>query len=315
MKTANFCRIDPAAHLLVRGTDAFSFLQGQFTNDLRPRQVRPATYGLWLNQKGRVLADSFVLQRGENEFCVVSLTSPAAVIRERLEAYIIADDVTVEDQTGTMAGWILAGEGAGALLGSWGVEAPGPGAFAEQTGVTVFRARATAGDNWFLCVEQSDVATWIGKFAALVADGKAVAVSPSELAAGRIAAGVPEIPTELGPADLPNEGGLEHDALSFTKGCYLGQEVMARLHNLGQVRRRLFVVSLASETPVPAPGGELFAGEKRVGELRRGVAHGSRQVGLAMLHTTYAKAGDSLAFARGAAPVVAVERMAEGRSP
>src|SRR3954464_5276449 len=94
-------RWQPACWLRVTGDDAANFLQGQFTNDLRALPKRGAVYGLWLSIKGKVLADSFVLS-GVNpgEFWIGSYYSAAKIIRERLEAYVIADDVTIEDATG-----------------------------------------------------------------------------------------------------------------------------------------------------------------------------------------------------------------------
>ena len=93
----------PACWLRVTGDDAATFLQGQLTNDLRELERAPSVYGLWLTLKGKVLADSFVL-RGEtpNTFWIGSYFSPASVIRERLESHVIADDVTIADET---SGW------------------------------------------------------------------------------------------------------------------------------------------------------------------------------------------------------------------
>ena len=82
----------------------------------------------------------------------------------------------------------------------------------------------------------------------------------------RITRGGISVPRELGPGDLPQEAGFDEFAVSFTKGCYIGQEVMARLKSMGRVRRGLIRVSGEGAAPdVPA---ELFAGERRVGELR-----------------------------------------------
>ena len=100
----------PAAWLHVTGEDAASFLQGQFTNDLRKSADEGAVYGLWLNVKGKVIADSFVLRgRAENEFWIGSYFSLAATIRERLESHVIADDVTIEDVTAEWAGISIIG--------------------------------------------------------------------------------------------------------------------------------------------------------------------------------------------------------------
>ena len=102
-------RWQPAAVLRVGGEDAFTFLQGQFTNDLRELHNKDAVYGLWLNHKGRVIADSFVRQHREAEFLIVSYFCPAELIRQRLEAFIIADDVTIEDVTTEWRGVTLFG--------------------------------------------------------------------------------------------------------------------------------------------------------------------------------------------------------------
>lgn len=313
--SASLTRMDPATRLLVRGPDAATFLQGQFSNDLRRAQPGGCTYGLWLNQKGRVLADSHVLQHADGTFEIISLHTPAATIRERLEAYIIADDVELEDLTTGTAGWVVAGEGAAGLLEQLGLSLPEPGSYlAAADGAVVFRARAAGGPNAFICAPAAAADAWAARMRAQIEAGVREAPT-SELRRSRIAAGIPEIPAELGPGDLPNEGGLEHEALSFTKGCYLGQEVMARLRNLGQVRRRLFIISVvAPKADVPNEGAALFAGEKQVGEVRCMCADHPPAIGLAMLHTSHVKVGDRLATAPGGPEGVQVDALAAGRA-
>lgn len=97
----------------------------------------------------------------------------------------------------------------------------------------------------------------------------------------RILAGVASVPVDIGPEDLPNEGGLDLTAISYTKGCYLGQEVMARLKNLGQVRRKLHRVR--GRGAVPAPRAPLHQGGRRVGELRSVAPEAGGFVGFALL--------------------------------
>jgi folate-binding protein YgfZ len=130
-----------------------------------------------------------------------------------------------------------------------------------------------------------------------------------EMVRRRISAGVPAVPADLGPGDLPGEGGLEQDAISYTKGCYLGQEVMARLKSMGQVRRRLMrVVGPAGPGSLPAA---LFAGGRKVGEVRSAVSDGAGGwEGLAMLTLLQVSAGGGLALAVDAAPTV---RLVDGR--
>ena len=219
VKAGRFHLCQPLAWLRVSGDDALNFLQGQFTNDLRNLVAGGAVYGLWLNQKGRVLADSFVVRgNGADGFWVASYFSPATVIHERLEAYIIADDVVITDET---ADW-----SAVSVLGAVEAEAlqravPGSVVFAGR--------RGGESVEWiFPRTAATQVAAQLAGWAAVDAVG---------MEHRRILAGIPAVPADIGPGELPNEGGLERDAISYTKGCYLGQEVMARLKAMGQIGR------------------------------------------------------------------------------
>lgn len=263
----------PKAVLRVSGEDTLTFLQGQFTQELRSEKNTPAAYGLWLNQKGKVLADSYVITESPVYCYVVSFDSEAVVIRERLESYVIADDVTVEDVTGEWSGLAVGGSEAGDWLGRIAGGAPGAGEhFKAEDGGLVFRARGEAAAGY----------EWVRPAGAPMPTG-AVELSVEELERRRIAAGIPKVPQDIGPGDLPNEGGLDAVAISYTKGCYLGQEVMARLKAMGTVRRRLVRVRGAGRG-VPATPCALLQGEKRAGELRSAVADGAGGfIGLAMV--------------------------------
>lgn len=279
----------PACWMRITGADALIFLQGQFSNDLRTLPAAGAVYGLWLSLKGRVLADSFILSGSiAGEFWVGSYFSAAAVIRERLESHIIADDVTVEDVTR---------EWAGITVLSAGIASPGEGMIDETF---VFRGRRDGGES-VECVYRIAIGEpiWAGAWAGR--QGSAI-----DLLRFRIAAQIPAIPTDVGPADLPNEAGLETDAISYTKGCYLGQEVMARLKSMGQVRRRLLRVGGPGDVPATLPAG-LFAGGRAVGELRSAVgAVSGGWIGLAMLSLLHVKAGTNLALAADGAAEIGV---------
>lgn len=216
-----------------------------------------------------MVADSFVFSGSEaDEFWIGSYASPAVKIRERLESHIIADDVTINDQSTAWGGVTF-----------FGTEA-------EETA----RALRNPSDSGFVFTGRRGHETtfeWVAPVelidAALSRFGPVTTLTAEEMERRRIEAGIPLIPVDLGPNDLPNEGGLETDAISYTKGCYLGQEVMARLKAMGQVRRRLLRVTgpeiAHSTTPTP-----LFAGDRRVGELRSVAPDGrGGLIGLAML--------------------------------
>lgn len=264
----------PTACLHVTGEDALSFLQGQFTQELRSSAPAPVAYGLWLNQKGKVLADSFVLREAADSVWIISFFSNAAVIRERLEAYVIADDVSIADVTDGWSGVVVGGPEAEAWLAREAGGVPAAGAFIREAGGgLVFRGRRGSGVGF----------EWLRPVGAPSVPSGPVVVSPDDLERMRIAAGIPRVPADIGVGDLPNEGGLDAGAISYTKGCYLGQEVMARLKAMGTVRRRLVRVRAAGRTP-PAVPCALLQGEKRVGELRSVAADGAGGfIGLAMI--------------------------------
>lgn len=260
------------ACLHVTGEDALTFLQGQFTQELRSKAVSPVAYGLWLNQKGKVLADSFVLREAADSVWIISFSSLAAVIRERLEAYVIADDVSIADVTAAWSGVVVGGEDGEAWLAREAGGVPAAGEFYKAAGGGwVFRGRRG--------VESFE---WVRPAGAAVPGGLAD-VAEEALERMRITAGIPRVPQDIGAGDLPNEGGLEVPGISYTKGCYLGQEVMARLKAMGTVRRRLVRVRGAG-LGVPATPCALLQGERRAGELRSAVADGAGGfVGLAMV--------------------------------
>jgi folate-binding protein YgfZ len=281
----------PAAWLRVSGEDALNFLQGQHTNDLRNLMATGAVYGLWLNQKGRVVADSFVVSGSEpGVFWLGSYFSSAAVIRERLEAYIIADDVVIEDQSAGWRGVSVFGAVGRAALGQ---AVPGSVGFAGRRG-------AEENSEWiFPATAESEVRTLLAGVPELNA---------AEMECRRVQAGIPAVPQDIGPGELPNEGGLERAAISYTKGCYLGQEVMARLKSMGKVRRKLQRVAGSGAPPVvPAA---LWQGGRKVGDLRSVAPTGAGYVGLALLTLMHVQPATGLSLAADAAATITVTETA-----
>lgn len=282
----------PSAALRIRGPDSNTFLQGQFTQDLR-RPVGACSYGLWLNPKGKVVADSFVLRVAEQEHLVWAPRVGVATLRERLESYLIADEVDLVDVGASHAGVVAWGEDAAKAIGARFGAVPQSGVFVSAANAMVFRSRFSGGDN-FVCLTA-------GLEALVHALGQSGATPGTRdvLEAERIASGLPAVPDDIGANDLPNEGGLEANAISYTKGCYLGQEVMSRLKNLGQVRRRLFVIEGAGEPP--AAHTPVRQGEKQVGETRSSARVGPGFVAMAMLSLVNLDRAAPLALADGRA--------------
>ncbi len=290
-KSASIFPYCPASLLRVTGPDAKTFLQGQFTNDLSNLVPGKSVYGLWLDRKGKVIADAtVVVSPGGADFLIASLSSPAPVIEGHLGSHIIADDVAIADETAAWRGVSLIGPGAGAWLSG----EPRPG--------IAFPGRRDAGESWEWIFPEGDS----GRADAAVSG--ATILGAAEVERMRIISGIPAVPADIGPSDLPNEGGLDRDAISYSKGCYLGQEVMARIKSMGRVRRALVRVR-GGVAPPALPAG-LWRGDRREGELRSAVADSAGFDGLALVSVAGASPGAPFALAAGAADTVEIVKIA-----
>ncbi len=256
-KNGGFWQFLPAAWLRVTGEDALSFLQGQVTQDLKTPSAGSVVYGLWLTQKGRVVADSLFFKVSDQEFWVLSEGTPSSVLRERMESYIIADDVIVEDPGPGWAGLLAAGHEAVGWVKEKAEGSVEAGRFLRVGRGFLFEGRRG--------LEPS--IEWISDRLPELPSWGGAGLSQEDLDEARLRAGIPAVPGDVGPGELPNEAGLEEDALSYVKGCYLGQETMARLKAMGQIRRKLLRVSGEGVAPTSRPQ-LLFQDGKRVGELR-----------------------------------------------
>jgi len=281
-------KTDYSAVLRISGADANSYVQGQFSQDVRSAGPL-ARYGLWLDHKGRVQADSFVLRVSPEAFLVVSYFCPAPALQAQLERSLVADEVTVTDETAAWTGFGAWGEGAAAWVQAAGFEVPAAGEHREAHGGRCFAGRRSAAPNFEILWPAAERARWTTP---------ATALDAAAFARERIRAGIPAVPDDVGPTDLPQEGGLEDGAISFTKGCFTGQEVMARLKNLGQVRRRLFPVTGTGAPPPPRTA--LYQGERKAGEIRSAVSEGEGFLALALLSLLQLDRAAGLGLAPGA---------------
>ena len=277
-----FYQYTPAAHFLVKEEDAADFLQSQFTNDLRPFEEGQATYGLWLDVKGKVIADSVVLCEGTEQFRVISERCVGGLIGAHMGRHIIADDVEIEHiELGF--GFELTTLAVEAL----GLDCPQSGRFTRLEGGILYSAQAPL---YSMVIDTDSAAKLVYK---KLKDAGFIEFSASGRGLARIDRGMPIVPDEIGAGDMPGEGGLERDAISFTKGCYLGQEVVARMHNVGKAQRGLFVVRGESTIP-ELPLALMNSASKQVGELRTAYQDGKTWQGVAILKTRFVSVGETL---------------------
>jgi len=325
-----------AAWLKVTGEDAGSYLQGQFSQDLRGLAVGASTYGLLLNHKGRIQADGFIVKAAD-AFWIASYECNGDRLRERLESFIVADDVIVEDQTGSWSGLAILelphelppsgptssdGLGSGSLQGfranpnaSQSDLSLADRAAAQKKNLFWFRGRRGLGNSWEYIFPQAmpeverDLPQVLSEVEGRARLTGARADPPEFWERARITACIPSVPRDAGPGDLPQEVGLVAPAVSFTKGCYLGQEIMARLKTRGRIRRQLRQVRFQEAVGPSAPGGRappLFAGARLVGELRSWTTDGHSQAGFIGLAMTPADAplGSKYSFSPDAEPLI-----------
>ncbi|MGH9362494.1 MAG: YgfZ/GcvT domain-containing protein, partial [Thermoanaerobaculia bacterium] len=220
------------------GPDRQRFLNAYVTCDVKELARGAGAYGFFTNKQGRIQADAVVLAL-EDRFRLELPQGRAPVVAEQLRKYVLADRVEVMPAkellpltlAGPRAEELLAGAGAPALPAATWSHARAAILGTEVTLVRQGRMGAPAYTLWV----SGSVAPALT--ADLTARG-AVPASFADLEAVRVEAGIPRFGADFGPDHFPQETGIE-EAVSYTKGCYLGQEVVARIHYRGGVQRQL----------------------------------------------------------------------------
>jgi tRNA-modifying protein YgfZ len=244
--------------LLVSGPEAAEYLQGQLTNDIEAIEPGEGLYAALLDRKGHMQGDMRVLRPGEGPDLWLDAEAEAIeAVRRHLQTYKIGRQVELSDVTGERA--ILS------LIGPRAVEIAGSAALPENAceEVTVGGARCLAvgtdgGIDLIVAMAERDRA----REALLAAGAAEVSAEAAEIL--RIEAGRPRFGAEMDTGTMPAEAGIVERAVSFTKGCYIGQETVARLHYKGRPNRHLRGLKLSAPAP---PGDSLRLGEKEVGTL------------------------------------------------
>ncbi|MBS3966119.1 MAG: folate-binding protein YgfZ [Truepera sp.] len=248
--------------LRLTGADRLDFLHGQVSGEVKQLQVGQTSSALLLNVKGHALALLRVYRRQDDLLAAVE-DGGGTLVKAELQAHIVFDQVTIEDLTGTLQAFTLQGRGVRDVLKrALGSDLPAEGHFAQVPLADakvllapVRRSSATGFDLHVLSRDAEALQT------ALLTAGAQLA-GDDWLTLARIEAGLASAAGEGGEGVLPQECGLEY-AVSYRKGCYLGQEIMARLEARGNVRRRLVGVKLSGQ---PVGRALLYQG-KEVGRL------------------------------------------------
>jgi folate-binding protein YgfZ len=261
--------------LVVSGTEAAEYLQGQLTNDVESIEPGAGAYAALLDRKGHMQADMRVLRPGEGPELWLDIEPEGLAAASRhLQMYKIGREVEVTDESDSQALLSLIGPRAVEVAGS----APLPENFCQSLtvgGAECLAVGTATGVDLFVPAAERERA-----HDALLAAG-AVTVSPEAAEILRIESGRPRFGAEMGTETMPAEAGIVERAVSFTKGCYIGQETVARLHYKGKPNRHLRGLRFSAPAE---PGAAVRLGEKEVGTVgSAAVSPAFGAVGLAIL--------------------------------
>ncbi|KXX64086.1 hypothetical protein AY586_03170 [Marichromatium gracile] len=250
--------------LLARGEDAADFLQGQLTNDVRELSAEHTQLTALCTQKGRVLACGRLIALDE----IRALLLPAERIETtlaHLRRYVLRSRVRLEAAGDQLVVLGLAGTEAPTLLERLELAVPAhANGLARRDGVAVVALPDTTPRYLLLAELERARGLW---------EALAAHATPSDGAIWRrldIRAGLPSVHAGTAEAFIPQMLNLQLiDGVSFNKGCYTGQEVVARMHHLGKLKRRMYRATLTlepAEAPAPQPGDVLLAAASSSGQ-------------------------------------------------
>jgi folate-binding protein YgfZ len=241
--------------LLVSGPDAAEYLQGQLTNDVEALAPGEGQYAALLDRKGHMQADMRVLRLSPERIWIDTEAEAADVARRHLETYKIGRRVEIEDAGDERAILSLIGPAAVAVSG-----APSPSLHRTETAAVRGVECVVVGteDGIDLLAPAAEA----GRLRDALLEAGAAEVEAEAAEILRIESGRPRFGAEMTTATMPAEAGIVESAVSFTKGCYIGQEPVARLHHRGKPNRHLRGLRL--DRPA-APGDDLRLGEREVG--------------------------------------------------
>ncbi|MGI4828281.1 MAG: YgfZ/GcvT domain-containing protein [Janthinobacterium lividum] len=265
---AAFAVRDDRAFLRVTGSDATRWLNGMVTNSTQALSPGEGNYNFLLNAQGRIQGDCLVFRETADtkspEFLIATNAAQVEAIQEHLDRFIIMDDVDLTPALTDESSLLLLGPELAQHLGALHLTLLDPLriAHADTPHGRVFQLTPPPS-----LVPQMELRANPATLAALRTELAAAGVpeiSTSTLEQLRLLEGVPRFGVDIRDRELPQETSQTH-ALHFAKGCYLGQEIVERIHSRGQVHRIFSGFELEGRLPtVPAA---LTAGEKSVGEL------------------------------------------------
>jgi folate-binding protein YgfZ len=305
--------------LRLGGQDRRDYLQGLLTNDIAALTAGTGCYAALLTAQGRMISDMYVVETGDS---VIIDVEPEVVDRVRglLEQFVFSEDVQVADETSALAQVGVFGPSSpavivGALTCGGGERVRGGEIESleilqnrtvswRETPLVIVRRDDIGVAGFDLLIDRSQIENIVDALRSAGAE----AVDRTATDVTRIEAGRPLFHRDMDETTIPLEAGIEERAISLTKGCYVGQEIIIRvLHRgHGRVARRLVGITLESAAAVPAAGDRLRVGDREVGSITSAAWSPAlqRPIALGYVHREFTEAGTAVEVvsASGALP-------------
>jgi len=222
--------IAPLTHLsllTVSGKDAATFLQGQITCNINDLIDNQAQLGAYCNAKGRTIS-TFIIIKQKTVFQLILTTDLIDVVRKKLQLYILRADVQLTNQTGQLI-----------LIGVHNIT------LANQENCYTYPVQEDS--HFIICTGEQAQTTWKN----LITESSVLAMSANAWLALDIRAGIPWLFSATSEEFVPQMLNLDKlNAISFEKGCYTGQEIVARTHYLGKNKRAMYLASCITKLPI-----------------------------------------------------------------
>ena len=259
-ETAGWLDQSDRSRLCLLGADRARFLHGQITNDINGLEEFTGCYAALINARGKMESDLFAYRLAD-EILLDFEPGFTAAVQSRLERYVIAEDVEIADVAPHFGLLTMQGPQAEAVLTELDLPAPPEPLAVAQTEDEIYIVHqprlGTAGFDLFIPIDAMNA--WRKRL-----DTIAPRCQMPAFEKARVLATIPRFGVDLTTDHLPPEGGLETRAISYAKGCYIGQEIIARIRTYGKVTKVLRGLTLNG---VAAVGDPVLHEEKPVGTL------------------------------------------------
>ena len=258
---AGWLDLSARGKIKLSGEDRARLLHAMTTNHIQQLTPGAGCYAFFLNDKGRILSDANIFCRPDH-FLLDLEPETREKIYQHLDHFIIADDVTLEDATPAIATIAVEGPKSAAILQSAGAPVPeAEYSTADWDSRVVARLSSTGSGGFFIFAPTAEKPALISQ----IESAGAVAADSEAFRVVRLEHGKPRYGEDFSERFLAQEANQPH-ALHFSKGCYLGQEIVERVRSRGQIHRVLMPLVLDTKLP-PEPGARLNIGETRGAEI------------------------------------------------